>query len=106
VVGDARTDDIYRAFEYDVLLCTEVLEHIEDDLAVVSRFIAGKRCICSVPSFAFPSHVRFFANADEVAARYGAYFDDLDVATFKSPSYQKDQFYLLEGVRNSNTSPS
>jgi SAM-dependent methyltransferase len=100
VVGDARSPEIHGQVQHDALLCTEVLEHIEEDLQVVSRFTPGKRCYCSVPSFPFPSHVRNFGDAGEVAARYGPYFHDLDVLTLISPSCATDRFYLFEGVRN------
>ena len=78
VVGDARTSDVYIE-EHDVLICTEVLEHIADDLAVVERFRPRTRCIFSVPSFDSAGHVRFFRDKSEVVARYGDYFGDLDV---------------------------
>jgi 2-polyprenyl-3-methyl-5-hydroxy-6-metoxy-1,4-benzoquinol methylase len=100
VLGDARSPEIHRKVEHDAVVCTEVLEHIHEDLAVISNFLPGKRCFCSVPNFPYDSHVRYFKNADEVAARYGRFFTDLDVATFKSPKSETDEFFLFEGVRN------
>jgi SAM-dependent methyltransferase len=100
VVGDARTADQYDTTDYEVLVCTEVLEHIEDDLRVVSRFPAGKRCICSVPNFPMDSHVRYFRCAEEVAARYGPFFDNLDVVTFRGVRTEDQKFYLFDGTRN------
>lgn len=99
-VGDARTTDIHARIEHDVVVCTEVLEHIEDDLAVVARFLPGKRCICSVPNFDHESHVRRFLDAEEVAERYGRLFHDMDVATFRSSNYIDDKFFLFDGIRN------
>ena len=100
VVGDARCPDIFRGTNYDALICTEVLEHIEDDLQVVSQFGVGKRCLCSVPNFPYDGHVRHFQDAPEVTARYSRFFDGFDVATFASPRSAEDRFHLFDGVRN------
>ena len=100
ITGDARDAAVYREVAHDVIICTEVLEHIHDDLLVILKFPAGTRCICSVPNFACESHVRFFANTSEVAARYGPFFHELDVMVFRSPLYESDRFFLLDGVRN------
>jgi SAM-dependent methyltransferase len=102
LVGDARSSGIYTESEYDLIICTEVLEHIEDDLAVVSKFRPGVRCLCSVPNFPYESHVRFFQDDNEVRARYGSFFHSLDVMTFPSPRAREDHFYLLDGVRNAH----
>jgi SAM-dependent methyltransferase len=103
VVGDARSPAIHRETEHELLICTEVLEHIQDDLLVVSHFLPSKRCICSVPSFPYESHVRHFATVDEVRQRYGPFFQDLDIMTFRSPNSDTDRFYLFDGVRNDHT---
>src|SRR5262249_55953579 len=74
MIGDARSSGIYVEFDHDAVICTEVLEHIEDDLLVVSRFLPGKRCLGTVPNFPYESHVRHFRDAGEVASRYGPFF--------------------------------
>lgn len=99
-VADARTSDIYTRVAYDAVVCTEVLEHVTEDLLIVSRFAPGARCYCSVPSFPWMSHVRNFADADAVHQRYGPFFDDADVLALRSPRNERDTFFLLEGVRN------
>jgi SAM-dependent methyltransferase len=103
VVGDARTSEVYSQFEHDAIICTEVLEHIEDDLAVVSRFGPGKRCLCTVPNFPYDSHVRHFIAAEEVGARYGRFFGHLDVAIHQSPVETGVYYFLFDGVRNEVT---
>jgi 2-polyprenyl-3-methyl-5-hydroxy-6-metoxy-1,4-benzoquinol methylase len=100
VVGDARSPKIHVETEHDVVICTEVLEHINDDLLVIAQFRPGKRCISSVPNFPYESHVRHFKDAGEVVARYGRFFTGLDVMTFRSPRDANDRFFLLDGIRN------
>jgi len=100
VVGDARDPDIHGQVDHQFVICTEVLEHIEDDLKVVTAFAPGKTCLCSVPNFPFESHVRHFVDAQAVLDRYGRYFEGPTVASFKSPRDSNDWFFLLQGVRN------
>lgn len=73
-VADAADRATYRS-AYDALVCCEVLEHVEEDLAAVERWQSGSVCICSVPNFDYESHVRFFRSADEVRERYGGLLD-------------------------------
>jgi SAM-dependent methyltransferase len=99
VVGDARTSDVYTRCDYDAIVCTEVLEHVEADLAIVSRFPPGKRCICSVPSFPDSSHVRVFRDNADVAARYAPFFDGFDVCALIRPEADS-RYFLFDGIRN------
>ena len=48
-VDDATTTTLCRDVEHDVIVCMEVLEHIPDDAAVIRRFPAGSRVICTRP---------------------------------------------------------
>jgi SAM-dependent methyltransferase len=68
---DARS----YAWEYDTIVCTEMLEHIECDLDVIRLWHEGTWCICSVPNFDYAGHVRFFNTSEEVATRYGGLID-------------------------------
>jgi SAM-dependent methyltransferase len=69
-VGDARDPTLYGG-DYDGIICTEVLEHIENDREVVELWPVGSYCICSVPNFMNKEHVRCFRSAAEVRERYG-----------------------------------
>jgi SAM-dependent methyltransferase len=102
LVGDARDPAPHAEVEHDAVVCTEVLEHLEDDLGVVALFRPGKRCLCSVPNFPYDGHVRHFQDARAVAERYGPFFDGLDVMTLKSPRDPLDRFFLFDGVRNAH----
>ncbi len=69
-VGDARDPASYGS-NYTGIVCTEVLEHISADLDVVSLWRPGTQCVCSVPNFPYPTHVRYFRYESEIRARYG-----------------------------------
>jgi len=100
-VGDALDHRTYER-EFDLIICTEVLEHIEEDLKVVSLFPSGSRCLCTVPDFPYPSHVRHFTSAEQVAERYGSAFELFDVVEFKAVGHKKTpvlRYFLIDGVR-------
>jgi SAM-dependent methyltransferase len=69
-VGDALNKECYNRFQYDCIVCTEVLEHMDRDREVVSHWRPGSFAICSVPSFDSSNHVRHFSSENEVHARY------------------------------------
>ena len=95
---DPRTYDL----PVDCIVCTEVLEHIDDDVAVVSRFPSGARCLCTVPDFPYPSHVRHFPSADAVGERYRAHFTEFEVTTFKATGHKDNpllRYFLIDGLR-------
>lgn len=96
-VDDARTSSLYDE-PHEVLICTEVLEHIADDLAVVERFPPG-RCILSVPNYDSASHVRFFSDESAVRERYESHFSDLDVVVFPTCSATPNALFLADGHR-------
>lgn len=74
-VGDATSPATYANLNYDAVVCTEVLEHIEDDLLAMSLWAPGTFCICSVPNYDADTHVRHFRSPEEVARRYEKLID-------------------------------
>lgn len=93
---DARTTQLYHVLEHDLVICTEVLEHIDGDTALLRALKPGVRVIATVPNFDSASHVRYFHDAEEVLERYSPCFRSLDVRTLlASPS---TKFFLLDGV--------
>lgn len=100
VIRDLRDSTEFK--DYECVVALEFLEHIENDLGVVSQIKPGAHFLGTVPSFRCESHVRAFSNADKVARRYGEFFNDFTVDTFlMAPN--KLKFYLIEGVRNEQT---
>lgn len=73
-VGNAL-EAVNYATDHDTIVCTEVLEHIEQDREVIANWPAGTICVCSVPNFDFDTHVRFFRTEDQVRERYGDLID-------------------------------
>lgn len=53
-----------------VFVCTETLEHLDDDLELVEKIPPGRRLILSVPNYDSESHVRVFPTVGSVWARY------------------------------------
>jgi SAM-dependent methyltransferase len=53
-------------------VCLEVLEHLDDDLALIATVPAGHRLLFSVPNYGSKSHVRRFNAAGDVWERYSA----------------------------------
>ena len=86
---------------YDCTVCLEFLEHVEEDLKVISAMPEGHQFIGSVPNFPYVSHVRHFTDSDEVAARYGPYFRSLSVSTHMG-NRDGQHFFLLDGVRGAS----
>jgi SAM-dependent methyltransferase len=82
--GDALDGRSY-ACDYDTIVCTEVLEHLDTDLDVIRIWRAGTWCVCTVPNFDYESHVRYFRSTDEVAARYGDLLDIKDIIKVRRP---------------------
>jgi SAM-dependent methyltransferase len=102
--ADAYTTGLFADVAYDTVICTEVLEHLADDLGILERVPAGVHVLATVPDFDYDSHVRFFADEDAVRARYGHLFAELDVSRhFHTGDVEGHNgvFFLLDGRRGS-----
>ena len=82
--GDALDAGSY-ACDYDTIVCTEVLEHIDRDLDAIRLWRDGAWCVCSVPNFDYSGHVRFFRTCESVVARYGRLIDTRAVIKIARP---------------------
>jgi SAM-dependent methyltransferase len=96
--ADAFTSDLFNTLDYDVVVATEFLEHVEGDLVILDRIRPGTRVYCSVPNFPDPGHVRHFKSTEEVYARYSSGFTAFRVDEFLFGSGGMS-FFLFEGVR-------
>lgn len=96
-VADAFQTDLFTTVEYDIVVATEFLEHVEHDVQVLKAIRPGTYFLGTVPNFPFVSHVRHFANSEEVAQRYAGYFTDFRVDAFLANATGKT-FFLCEGL--------
>lgn len=96
-VADAYTTSLVENREWDAVVCTEVLEHLEGDLEILGRIPPGTRVLATVPDFPADGHVRFFRTAEHVVVRYAPFFKRLDVTEIKNRN--GSLLYLLDGVR-------
>ena len=83
-VGNALERANYEV-PHDTIVCTEVLEHIGDDLGVIKNWSSGMKCVCSVPNFGAESHVRHFRSETEVLERYGSAIAIERIVRIKKP---------------------
>jgi SAM-dependent methyltransferase len=99
-VADAFETDLFATSTFDTLICTEVLEHLNDDHGLIRRWPAGVRCLCTVPDFDATAHVRYFPDGpDQVRERYASFFDHFTIVTIKRPHVRGGRFFLLDGYR-------
>ena len=97
-VEDAFETSLFDELEYDCVIATEFLEHVDGDLEVLGRLKPGVRFIGTVPNFPYVSHVRHFTATAEVEDRYGATFESLSVVALRADELDKT-FFLLEGIK-------
>lgn len=83
-VGDAKDPKSYIE-NYDAIVCTEVLEHVDEDLEIVKRWKTGSFCVCSVPNYDSSYHVRHFKTKKEILNRYSNLIDIDNITQLKKP---------------------
>jgi SAM-dependent methyltransferase len=97
-VADAYSTDLFQRAEYDTVVCTEFLEHVDGDLTVIDRIPPGKRFLGTVPDFGGGSHVRFFASAAAVEERYSSHFGTCSVTTWTMAGQMQGRQFLIDAV--------
>ena len=96
-VADLFETPAFETRDYDCVVCTEVLEHLNQDLDLIKRVRGGTRFLASVPNFPWESHVRHFENADMVTERYGDILSEICVHTHRA-SEGGHTFFLIDGI--------
>jgi SAM-dependent methyltransferase len=98
VATSAFDTDLLETFDYDAVISLEFLEHVNKDIAVLSRIRQGKRFYGSVPNFPYESHVRHFLDCGQVIDRYGSLFTQFTVDEFPANGGET-KYFLMEGIR-------
>lgn len=98
VEADVLSSNLLETFDYDCILSTEFLEHIDNDLKVIERIRPYTTVIASVPNFPCAGHVRYFKNISEIKQRYGRFFDELYVTKIIAND-RGHAHYLLQGKK-------
>jgi len=76
--------DIFKLFSYDVVFLSEILEHVRDDLKLLSQIPKYKHVFLTVPNFKGDGHVRWFNTLAAVEERYGETLEIKDSRTYRN----------------------
>jgi trans-aconitate methyltransferase len=82
---DFNDDDVFDA-AVDAVVLTEVLEHLDDDRALLRRIPKGTLVAFSVPNFDDQGHTRYFDTEKDVIDWYAKSFQTLDVSWVHYPT--------------------
>lgn len=95
-VGDALQLENFEKYDYNSVICLEVLEHINDDIKILNNIKPGANIIFSVPNFDAESHVRWFTNERQIKSRYYKKIAIEDIVRIGN-------IYICKGVRSDFT---
>tara|TARA_B100002019_G_C21272231_1_gene603026 strand:- start:1315 stop:2346 length:1032 start_codon:yes stop_codon:yes gene_type:complete len=84
--------------DYDLIICIEVLEHIENDLEVLESIPSDTPLIITVPNYKSFGHLRIFKSQEEVKFRYESYFDEIKIEPIKISN--KNTIWLSYGKKS------
>jgi 2-polyprenyl-3-methyl-5-hydroxy-6-metoxy-1,4-benzoquinol methylase len=79
-IADVFDTNIFEIFSYELVISTEFLEHVNQDLKVIERIRPETFFLATVPNYPWTSHVRHFESCEQVEERYSDYFVDLQVS--------------------------
>jgi len=96
--GNLLDKEVFGFGQYDVAVLLETLEHITNDLEVLSYIPSRTKVIFSVPTFDSDGHVRYFNNVDEVINRYSELVEIKKIIIINPGA--NVSFYIAVGKRN------
>lgn len=94
---DVFNTNIWETYEYNTVTCTDFLDHLEQDIALFSRFPSGVRFLGTVSTFNAEAHVRHFETEQDVLKRYQSFFKHLTIDFFALNAQGKGIF-LMDGI--------
>lgn len=97
IEADIFQTDILEKGEYDLVVALELLEHLENDLALLNKIPVGKKVMFSVPNSDAFAHIRFFPSEEAVTERYSSCLSDLQVMPITLANQQVT--FFIFGVR-------
>lgn len=103
IVADAVKLD-YSQLDYEVIITTEFLEHINEDLEVLSKIKSGSLIIATLPNMDSEGHVRFLSKDVEEAKtqvidRYSEICEITSIEYFPYESNPENADFLIEMVK-------
>jgi hypothetical protein len=79
---DELSADVFERAQ--CVVATEVLEHIEHDVGLLSRLLPETKVFFSVPNFDDSGHVRLFESEEQIVRRYQGVVDVHGVEKLRS----------------------
>jgi SAM-dependent methyltransferase len=95
ILHDLTDPEIYKTGNFEIAVFVEVIEHLENDLDVLSHLPEFMPTIITVPNYDSRSHVRFFKDINETINRYRELFFIKETITCKTKADDKNEIYLL-----------
>ncbi|KKL15847.1 hypothetical protein LCGC14_2501500, partial [marine sediment metagenome] len=95
ILGDIREAEHYGD-SWSCIVATEVLEHLDDDLAVVGMVPAGALVLLTLPDFHSPGHVRTYPDGNYIRARFAGLLDFDDVRCLPWGPRGQDSIYVCK----------
>lgn len=86
-------------FGNTVYVCSEVLEHLEDDLDLVGRIPPGHRFLFTVPNFHSEAHVRVFEHVGDLWSRYASL---VTFVSWRMVGDERKGIHVVESLRRSD----
>lgn len=103
IVADATTYD-YSQVDYDLVVTTEFLEHITDDLGVLSKIKKGSVILATLPNQDSEGHVRFLSKntntaKSQIKQRYSSLCKIVSIKKFSYVNNRDNADFLIEMIR-------
>ncbi len=95
-IVDIRENGV-DADNFDFLVSLEVIEHIFNDIELISALPKSKKFIFSVPNYDSKTHVRLFNNPKEIINRYSGLIDIKNIYICRIGNSSK-KIFIIESI--------
>jgi 2-polyprenyl-3-methyl-5-hydroxy-6-metoxy-1,4-benzoquinol methylase len=90
---------LFEQINYDLVLILEVLEHLNNDVEILTKIKSKSKVIFSVPNFDSESHVRFFLSKEEIYYRYQEYIKIETMKSYYISDNTDKKIYIVYGFK-------